>query len=126
MKLKEDALQQIELAIAHRFEEVISAYNKADNEKVVELMQCGLLSYEDLVEPSKLSLEDEFWSCVSVTEKERHLQDIKNILKFIQAGKMAAAMDEVASLKGSCISDTTARQIYSLIEDYMNNKEEYV
>lgn len=126
MKLKEDALQQIELAIAHRFEEVISAYNKADNEKVVELMQCGLLSYEDLVEPSKLSLEDEFWSCVSVTEKEQHPQDIKNILKFMQAGKMAAAMDEVASLKGSCISDTTARQIYSLIEDYMNNKEEYV
>lgn len=126
MKLKEDALQQIELAIAHRFEEVISAYNKADNEKVVELMQCGLLTYEDLVEPSKLSLEDEFWSCISVTEKEQHPQDIKNILKFMQAGKMAAAMDEVASLKGSCISDTTARQIYSLIEDYMNNKEEYV
>lgn len=125
IKLKKDALQQIELAIAHRFEEVISAYNKADNEKVVELMQCGLLSYEDLVEPSKLSLEDEFWSCISVTEKEQHPQDIKNILKFMQAGKMAAAMDEVAALKGSCISETTARQIYSLIEDYMNNKEEY-
>lgn len=126
MKLKEDALQKIELAIAQRFEEVISAYNKADNEKVVELMQCGLLSYEDLVEPSKLSLEDEFWSCISVSEKEKHPQDIKNILKFIQAGKMAAAMDEVAALKGSCISDTTARQIYSLIEDYMNNKEDFV
>lgn len=125
MKLKEDALQQIELAFIRRFEAVITAYNKADNEKVVELMQCGLLSYEDLVEPSKLSLEDEFWSCISVTEKEQHPQDIKNILKFIQAGKMAAAMDEVASLKGSCISETTARQIYSLIEDYMNNKEEY-
>lgn len=126
MKLKEDALQQIELAIAHRFEEVISAYNKADNEKVVELMQCGLLSYEDLVEPSKLSLDDEFWSCISVTEKEQHPQDIKNILKFMQAGKMAAAMDEVASLKELYISDTTARQIYNLIEDYMNNKEEFV
>lgn len=126
MKLKEDALQKIELAIAQRFEEVISAYNKADNDKVVELMQCGLLSYEDLVEPSKLSLEDEFWSCISVSEKEKHPQDIKNILKFIQAGKMAAAMDEVAALKGSCISDTTARQIYSLIEDYMNNKEDFV
>lgn len=125
IKLKEDALQKIELAIAHRFEEVISAYNKADNEEVVELMQCGLLSYEDLVEQSKLSLEDEFWSCISVTEKERHPQDIKNILKFMQAGKMAAAMDEVAALKDCYISDTTARQIYSLMEDYMNNKEEY-
>ena len=125
MKLKKDALQQIELALLHRFEEVVSAYNKEDNENLVELMR-GLLSYEDLVEPSKLSLEDEFWSCVSVSEKEKHPQDIKNILKFMQANKMAAAMDEVAILKGSCISDTTARQIYSLIEDYMNNKEEYV
>ena len=125
IKLKKDALQQIELAIAHRFEEVISAYNKEDSEEVVELMQCGLLSYEDLVEPSKLSLEDEFWSCISVSEKEKHPQDIKNILKFMQAGKMAAAMDEVAALKDCYISDTTARQIYSLMEDYMNNKEEY-
>ena len=125
MNLKKDALKQIELAFCHRFEEVITAYNKADNEEVVELMQCGLLSYEDIVEPSKWSLEDEFWSCVSVTEKEQHPQDIKNILKFMQAGKMAAAMDEVAALKDCYISDTTARQIYSLIEDYMNNKEEY-
>lgn len=125
MKLKKDALQQIELAIAHRFEEVVVAYNKADNEEVVKLMQCSLLSYEDLVEPSKLNLEDEFWSCVSVSEKEQYPQDIKNILKFMQANKMAAAMDEVAVLKGSCISDTTARQLFSLIEDYMNNKEEY-
>lgn len=125
IKLKKDALQQIELAFCHRFEEVVTAYNKADSEEVVELMQCGLLSYEDLVEPSKLSLEDEFWSCFSVTEKERHPQDIKNILKFMQAGKMAAAMDEVAALKDCYISDTTARQIYSLMEDYMNNKEEY-
>lgn len=125
IKLKKDALQQIELAFCHRFEEVITAYNKADNEEVVELMQCGLLSYEDLVEPSKLSLEDEFWSCISVSEKEQHPQDIKNILKFMQAGKMAAAMDEVAALKDCYISDTTARQIYSLMEDYMNNKEEY-
>lgn len=125
MKLRKNALQRIEFAIIRRLNDVMTAFNKADNEKVVELMQCGLLSYEDLVEPSKLSLEDEFWSCVSVTEKEQHPQDIKNILKFMQAGKMAAAMDEVAALKGSCISETTARQIYSLIEDYMNNKEEY-
>lgn len=125
MKLRKNALQQIELAIAHRFEEVVVAYNKADNEEVVELMQSGLLSYEDLVEPSKLNLEDEFWSCVSVSEKEQYPQDMKKILKFMQANKMAAAMDEVAVLKGSCISDTTARQLFSLIEDYMNNKEEY-
>lgn len=126
MKLKEDALQQIELAIAHRFEEVISAYNKADNEKVVELMQCGLLSYEDLVESSKLSLEDTFWSYISDSEKERHPQDIEKVLKLMQVGKMAAAMDEVAILKDCYIADTTARRIYSLIEDYMNNKEEFV
>ena len=126
MKLKEDALQQIELAIAHRFEEVISAYNKADNEEVVELMQCGLLTYEDLVESSKFSLEDTFWSYISDSEKERHPQDIEKVLKLMQAGKMAAAMDEVAILKDLYIADTTARRIYSLIEDYMNNKEEFV
>ena len=125
MKLKKDALLKIELDFIHRFEAVITAYNKADNEEVVELMQCGLSSYEDLVEPSKLSLEDEFWSCISLTEKEQHPQDIGKILKFMQAGKMAAAMDEVAALKGSYISNTTARQIYSLIEDYMNNKEDF-
>lgn len=124
IKLKKDALQQIELAIAQRLNAVVSAYNKADNLLVVELMQ-GLLSYEDLVEPSKLSLEDEFWSCISLSEKEQHPQDIGKILQYMQAGKMAAAMDEVAALKGSYISDTTTRQIYSLIEDYMNNKEEY-
>lgn len=126
MKLKEDALQQIELAIAHRFEEVISAYNNADNEKVVELMQCGLLTYKDLVESSKLSLEDTFWSYITDSEKERHPQDIEKVLKFMQAGKMAAAMDEVAILKDIYIADTTARRIYGLIEDYMNNKEEFV
>ena len=125
IKLKKDALQKIELAFCHRFEAVVTAYNKADNEEVVELMQCGLLSYEDLIEPSKLSLEDEFWSCVSLSEKEQHPQDIGKILHFMQAGKMAAAMDEVAALKDCYISDTTACNIYSLIEDYMNNKEEY-
>ena len=125
IKLKKDALQQIELAICNRLNAVMSAFNQADNEEVVELMQRGLLSYEDIVEPSKLSLEDEFWSCISVTEKEQHPQDIRRILHFMQAGKMAAAMDEVAALKDCYISDTTARQIYSLIEDYMSNKEEY-
>ena len=126
MRLKEDALQQIELAIAHRFEEVISAYNKADNEKVVELMQRGLLSYEDLIESSRFSLEDTFWSYISDSEKEKHPQDIEKVLKLMQAGKMAAAMDEVAILKDLYIADTTARRIYSLIETYMNNKEEFV
>ena len=123
MTLKKDALHKIEHAITALLNEVVSAFNNADNEKVVELMR-GLLSYEDLVEPSKLSLEDEFWSCVSISEKDTQLQ-IEKILHFMQAGKMAAAMDEVATLKGCYISDTTARQIYSLIEDYMNNKEEY-
>ena len=125
IKLKKDALYTLEQAFCHRFEQVMSDFNQADNEEVVELMQCGLLSYEDLVEPSKLSLEDEFWSCLSISEKEQHPQDAEKVLHFMQAGKMAAAMDEVAALKGYCISDTTARQIYSLIEDYMNNKEEY-
>ena len=125
IKLKKDALQKIELAIVKRFEQVVTAYNKADNEEVAELMQCGLLSYEDIIEPSKLSLEDEFWSCISLSEKQQHTQDIGKILQYMQAGKMAAAMDEVAALKDCYISDTTARQIYSLIEDYMNNKEEY-
>lgn len=123
MKLKKDALQQVELAFARRFEQVVTAYNRSDNEEVVELMQ-GLLTYEDLVEPSKLNLEDEFWSCISLSEREQH-PDIARILTFMQAGKMAAAMDEVAALKDCYISDTSARQIYSLIEDYMNNKEEY-
>ena len=125
LKLKEDALQKIELAIVKRLNTIISAYNKADTVEVLRFVQCGLLSYEDIVEPSKLSLEDEFWSCISVTEKEQHPQDIGKILQYMQAGKMAAAMDEVAALKDCYISDTTARQIYSLIEDYMNNKEEY-
>lgn len=125
IKLRKNALQRIEFAIIRRLNDAMIAFINAENEKVVELMQRGLLSYEDLVEPSKLSLEDEFWSCISVTEKEQHSQDIGKILQYMQEGKMAAAMDEVAALKDCYISDTTARQIYSLIEDYMNNKEEY-
>lgn len=126
MKLRKNALQRIEFAIIRRLNDVMTAFNKADNEKVVELMQCGLLSYEDLVEPSKLSLEDTFWSYITDSEKERHPQDIEKVLKLMQAGKMAAAMDEVANLKELYISDTTAHRIYSLIEDYINNKEEFV
>ena len=125
LELKKDALQKIELAIAKRLNAIITAYNQGDVVEVIRFVQCSVISYDDIVEPSKLSLEDEFWSCVSVTEKEQHTQEIKLILEFMQAGKMAAAMDEVAALKGSYISDTTARQIYSLIEDYMSNKEEY-
>lgn len=125
IKLKKDALQKIELAIINRFEAVITAYNQADNEEIVELMQCGLLSYEDLVEPSKFSLEDEFWSCFSVSEKEQHPQEIKNILQLMQANKMAAAMEEVTILKDCYISDASAQQVFSLIEDFLNNKEEY-
>lgn len=125
MKLKKDALQKIELAIADRLANVVIAYNQADNEEVIELMQCGLLSYEDLVEPSKLILEDEFWSCFSINEKQNRQSELIKVLEYIQADKMAVAMDEVASLKDCFISDTSARQVFSLIEDYMNNKEEY-
>lgn len=126
MKLRKNALQRIEFAIIRRLDDAMTAFNKADNEKVVELMQRGLLTYEDLVEPSKLSLEDTFWSYITDSEKERHPQDIEKVLKLMQAGKMAAAMDEVANLKELYIADTTAHRIYSLIEDYMNNKEEFV
>lgn len=125
MKLKKNAWSLVEQAASERLNELKRLFDDRDVVNFVGTAQCGLLSYEDLVEPSKLSLEDEFWSCISVSEKERHPQDIKNILKFMQANKMAAAMDEVAALKDCYISDTTARQIYSLIEDYMNNKEEY-
>lgn len=125
MELKKNAWPLVEQAASERLNELKRLFDDRDVVNFVGTAQCGLLSYEDLVEPSKLSLEDEFWSCISVSEKERHPQDIKNILKFMQANKMAAAMDEVAALKDCYISDTTARQIYSLIEDYMNNKEEY-
>ena len=125
IKLRKNALQQIEFAIIRRLNDTMIAFNKADNEKVIELMQRGLLSYEDLVEPSKLSLVDEFWSCVSLNEKEQYPQEIEKVLRMMQAGKMAAAMDEIAALKASYLSDTSVRQLYSLIEDYMNNKEEY-
>lgn len=125
MKLKKNAWSLVEQAASERLNELKRLFDDGDIVNFVGTAQCGLLSYEDLVEPSKLSLEDEFWSCISVSEKERHPQDIEKILKFMQAGKMAAAMDEVAALKDCYISDTTARQIYSLMEDYMNNKEEY-
>lgn len=126
MKLKKNALQQIELAITHRFEEVIAAYNQADNAKVVELMQRGLLSYEDIVEPSNLSLEDEFWSCFSINEKQLRQSELIKILEYIQANKMAAAMNEVATIKNRCfISDTSTLRVFSLIEDFLNNHEEY-
>lgn len=125
MNLKKNAWSLVEQAASERLNELKRLFDDGDIVNFVGTAQCGLLSYEDLVEPSKLSLEDEFWSCISFSEKERHPQDIEKILKFMQAGKMAAAMDEIASLKDCYISDTTARQIYSLIEDYMNNKEEY-
>lgn len=125
MKLKKNAWSLVEQAASERLNELKRLFDDGDIVNFVGTAQCGLLSYEDLVESSKLNLEDEFWSCISFSEKERHPQDIEKILKFMQAGKMAAAMDEVAALKDCYISDTTARQIYSLMEDYMNNKEEY-
>lgn len=126
IKLKKDALQQIESVIIHRFEEVIIAFNQKNNVEVVALMQCGLMSYEDLVEPDKLDLEDEFWSCFSIDEKQNRQSELIKVLEYIQANKMAAAMDEMADIKGKChVSDTSVRQVFSLIEDFLNNKEEY-
>lgn len=126
IKLKKDAMRQIKLAIADRFEEIITAYNQADNEQVVELAQCGLLSYEDLVEPSKLSFEDEFWSCFSSDEKEYRHIELTSVLEYMQANKMALAMNQMADLKGKCcVSDTSAQSVFNLIEDFINNKEEY-
>lgn len=126
MKLKKDALQKIKLAIINRFEDVITAYNQADNEKIIELMQCGLLSYEDLIEPSKLSLEDEFWSCFSSDEKEYRHSELADILECIQDNKMTAAMNKMADIKGKgYVSDISVQSVFSLIEDFLNNKEEY-
>lgn len=125
IKLKENALLLVIKAMSKRVVELKVLINNNNTTGFIELVQSSLISYEDLVEPSRLNLEDEFWSCLSVSEKEQHSQDIKNILQLIQANKMAAAMDEVASLKDCYISGTSARQIFSLIEEILNNKEEY-
>lgn len=125
MKLKKNAWSLVEQAASERLNELKILMDNGDIVNFVDTAQKGLLTYEDLVKPSKLSLEAEFWSCFSINEKQRKYSEITKVLEYIQANKMAAAMDEVAALKDCYISDTSARQVFSFIEDYMNNKEEY-
>ena len=126
MELKKNAWPLVEQAASERLNELKRLFDDGDIVNFVDTAQKGLLSYEDLVEPDKLSLEDEFWSCFSLDEKAHHQCTLTDVLKYIQANKMAAAMDEMADIKGKCyVSETSARQVFSLIEDYMNNKEEY-
>lgn len=125
MKLKKNAWSLVEQAASEKLNKLKILMDNGDIVNFVDAAQKGLLTYEDLVEPSKLSLEDEFWSCFSIDEKQTRQTELIKVLEYIQADKMAAAMDEVAALKYCCISDTSARQVFSLIEDYLNNKEEY-
>lgn len=125
MELKKNVWPLVEQAASERLNELKRLMDNGDVLNFVDVAQTGLLTYEDIVEPSKFSLEDEFWSCFSQTEKEQHQQEIKNIYQLMQANKMAAAMEEVAILKDCYVSDTSAKQVFSLIEDFLNNKEEY-
>lgn len=125
MKLKSNAWSLVEQAASEKLNKLKILMDNGDIVNFVDAAQKGLLTYEDLVEPSKLSLEDEFWSCFSSIEKQNKQSALIKVLEYIQADKMAAAMDEVASLKDCFISDASAHQVFSLIEDYMNNKEEY-
>ena len=126
MELKKNIWPLVEQAASERLNELKRLFDDGDIVNFVDTAQTGLLSYEDLVKPEKLSLKDEFLSCFSLDEKAHNQCTLTAVLKYIQAGKMAAAMDEMADIKGKCyVSETSARQVFSLIEDYMNNKEEY-
>lgn len=126
MELKKNVWPLVEQAASERLNELKRLFDNGDIVNFVDTAQKGLLSYEDLVKPDKLSLEDEFCSCFSLDEKAYNQCALTNVLKYIQANKMAAAMDEMADIKGKCcVSETSARQVFSLIEDYMNNKEKY-
>lgn len=126
MELKKNIWPLVEQAASERLNELKRLFDNGDIVNFVDTAQKGLLTYEDLVKPDKLSLKDEFLSCFSLDEKAHNQCTLTNVLKYIQAGKMAAAMDEMADIKGKCyVSETSARQVFSLIEDYMNNKEEY-
>ena len=126
IELKKNAWPLVEQAASERLNELKRLFDDGDIVNFVDTAQKGLLTYEDLVEPDKLSLEDEFWSCFSLDEKAHYQCTLTHVLKYIQANKMAAAMDEMAYIKGKCyVSETSAWQVFSLIEDYMNNKEEY-
>ncbi len=126
MKLKENARTIVLEALGKRMAEVLTALDEHKDVDVVELMQKGLLTYEDLVEPSKVSLEDEFWTCCYPEEIENRRHDLEETLEYLQADKMAAAMESVAANLATCkISQTTGKLIFDLIEDYMNNREVY-
>lgn len=126
MKLKENARTIVLEALGKRMVEVLTALDEHREVDVVELMQNGLLTYEDLVEPSKVSLEDEFWSSCYPEEIENSRHDLEETLEYLQADKMAAAMESVAANLATCkISQTTGKLIFDLIEDYMNNREVY-
>lgn len=126
MELKNNVWPLVEQAASERLNELKRLFDDGDIVNFVDTAQKGLLTYEDLVKPDKLSLEDEFWSCFSSDEKTYHQCTLTDVLKYIQANKMAAAMNEMADIKGKYyVSETSARQVFSLIEDYMNNKEEY-
>lgn len=126
MKLRENAARDIKLAIMDRYAEVVHAYDRGDYMSVVELMQNGLLTYEELVEPSKLNLEDEFWACFSSDEKDYRRPELHEVLELMQADKMGAAMEAMSEIKGKChVSDSSTRAVFDLIEDYMNNRKEY-
>ena len=126
MELKKNVWSLVEQAASERLNELKRLFDDGDIVNFVDTAQKGLLSYEDLVKPDKLSLKDEFYSCFSLDEKAYNQCTLTNVLKYMQAGKMAAAMDEMADIRGKCyVSETSARQVFSLIEDCMNNKEKY-
>ncbi len=127
MKLKENAWPLVVEAMSEKLNKLKVLMDQGNTAEFVNVLQCDLLSYEDIIEPSKLNLEDEFWSCFSINEKQSRTSfELNKVLEYMKANKMAAAMDEIANIKNKCyISDTSARQVFHLVEDFLNNKEEY-
>lgn len=126
MKLRENARMLVLEALGKRMAEVLTALDEHRDVDVVELMQNGLLTYEELVEPSKLSLVNEFWACCYPEEMKNCQHDLREILEYLLADKMSNAMESAAAYLATCkISQTTAKAIFELIEDYMNNRKEY-
>lgn len=116
MKLKKNVRTLVLEALGKRMAEVLTALDEHRDLDVVEFMQKGLLTYEDLVEPSKFNLEE---------IKKQH-DELKKVLQQLQADKIGTAMQDVACLAaGHKISWNTSRALYDLIEDYMNNREVY-
>lgn len=126
MKLRENIRTLVLEALGKRMAEVLTALDEHKDMDVVELMQKGLLTYEDLVEPSKFNLEDEFWSCCYSEEIEDEHDELQAVLQQLEANKIGTVMQDVACLAASHkISWNTSRVLYDLIEDYMNNREVY-